>query len=99
MRRGSVDALKEEDMLRAFRACRQLDQESARKWCPEVVEVSSMLGEKQRLGWEWHCLVLLACAPALSPKHTLDLTRFIMIRGIVWACLCQQEATNSSGIT
>ena len=91
-------ALASKDMLEAFRNCPQMDAAVGRSFCPAVVDVCTMIGDTLGLGWEWPCLALMSCAPALSPRDRMEMFPSNEIRAVVWACLCHPGATNSSGV-
>ena len=91
-------ALASKDMLEAFRNCPQMDAAVGRSFCPAVVDVCTMIGDTLGLGWEWPCLALMSCAPALSPRDRMEMFPSNEISAVVWACLCHPGATNSSGV-
>jgi hypothetical protein len=88
----------DEDILRAFRACPELDVCQARVFVPAIMEAIEPLADALCVSWPSVLLAVLVAVASLAPEDSLEIAPSVTVRSVIWACLLHPGATNSSGV-
>ena len=87
----------EEEVLRAFRACPELNIGQARTYVPEIMEAIEPLADSLCVCWPSVLLGVLVAIASLAPEDSFDIAPSVKVRSEWWALLLH-PSTSSSGI-
>jgi hypothetical protein len=87
----------DEDILRAFRACPELDVCQARIFVPAIMEAIEPLADALCVSWPSVLLAVLVAVASLAPEDSLEIAPSVTVRSVIWACLLHPGATNFLG--
>lgn len=87
----------DEEISRAFRACKQSEPAKFEALLPEVMWAANSLSKCLAVCWEWGLLSVLTVISGLVPQDRFEPAPSISIPSAMWVTLLQPGASNSSG--